>query len=522
MINAVNEFETHVGARLLDFFDSRSPWSRKLWNCGLVLTLSEVVEALEAVRAGVLSEASLGYLLNHAQKSAGTDPGAGSPEERRLLQDALSSKPRLGGLRHHLIVQQEAATRPRYLARWADVLRQDARPGPERTARSIASHLLDLGYSSDYLHRWWKYRLLHEEQQRPLSDLVDDAQPLALASPKVFEVLAPVSNAIRWKLKPPTDWREAPEVSQWLRSNGFDVAGVRQSGGFLFRITALDVSAAVSRATEILDQLSARMAVGTKHELALLEHVWVKGDGKPHRVNRVRRGVWVEALERENQLYDAGSSGGIHAAIELLAHLQFSSSGAAVAGGWAAIEALLSEPDDRAGASERLAILVACSFPRAELTRLSYALSLGRAGISAELRKVSKNQDRCDIIANAIAEGRIDLSALTPTDRAAVTRMSELLTDVGSALGAVSEYASIAFRRLYRQRNLVLHWGRTDGVALQASLRNAAPLVGAGIDRIIHAHYVDGLSPLQLVARAEVSLATAGTRGGPACTRLLG
>ena len=522
MIDAVNEFETHVGARLLDFFDSRSPWSRKLWNCSLVLTLSEVVEALEAVRAGVLTEASLGYLLNHAQKSAGTDPDAGSPEERRLLQAALSSKPRLGGLSHHLIVQLEATIRPRYLARWADVLRQDAPPGPERTARSIASHLLDLGYSSDYLHRWWKFRLLHEEPQRPLSDLVDDAQALALASPKVFEVLAPVSNAIRWKLKPPTDWRAAPEVSQWLRSNGFDVAGVRQSGGFLFKITALDVGAAVSRATEILDQLSARMAVGTKHELALLEHVWVKGDGKPHRVNRVRRGVWAEALERENQLYDAGSSGGIHAAIELLAHLQFSSSGAAVAGGWAAIEALLSEPDDRAGASERLATLVACSFPRAELTRLSYALSLGRAGIPAELRKVSKNEDRCDIIANAIAESRIDLSALTPTDRAAVTRMSELLTDVGSALGAVSEYASIAFRRLYRQRNLVLHWGRTDGVALQASLRNATPLVGAGIDRLIHSHYVDGLSPLQLVARAEVSLATAGTRGGPACTRLLG
>ena len=304
--------------------------------------------------------------------------------------------------------------------------------------------------------------------------------------------------------------------------NGFDVAGVRQSGGFFFKITALDVSAAVSRATETLDQLSARMAVGTKHELALLEHVWVKGDGKPHRVNRVRRGVWVEALERENQLYDAGSSGAIHAAIELLAHLQFSSSGAAVAGGWAAIEALLSEPDDRAGASERLATLVACSFPRAELTRLSYALSLGGAPISAELRKVSKNQDRCDIIAGAIAEGRIDSSALTPTDRAAVTRMSEILTHAGSALGTVSEYASIAFRRLYRQRNLVLHWGRTDGVALQASLRNAAPLVGAGIDRIIHAHYVDGLTPLQLVARASVSLATAGTKGGPACTRLLG
>ena len=146
----------------------------------------------------------------------------------------------------------------------------------------------------------------------------------------------------------------------------------------------------------------------------------------------------------------------------------------------------------------------------------------GELAFQRNFERSSKNQDRCDIIAGAIGEGRIDLSTLTPTDRAAVTRMSELLTDVGSALGTVSEYASIAFRRLYRQRNLVLHWGKTDGVALQASLRNAAPLVGAGIDRIIHAHYVDRLSPLQLVARASVSLATAGTKGGPACTRLLG
>ena len=288
--------------------------------------------------------------------------------------------------------------------------------------------------------------------------------------------------------------------------------------GFLFRrITALDLSAAVSRTTEILDQLSARMAVGTQSPLALLDRVWVKGDSKPRRVDRVRRGVWVEALERENQLYDATSSGGIHAAIELLAHLQISSSGAAVAGGWAAIEALLSEPSDRGGAAERLAMLVACSFPRAELTNLSYAL----ATLSDELRSANTNQARCDIAASAITEGRIDSSTLPPSDRAALARMSELLPDPAADLDTVCKYASMAFRRLYRQRNLVLHWGRTNGVALQASLRTAAPLVGAGIDRIIHAHYVDDLSPLQLVARAKVSLATVGTKSGPACTRLL-
>ncbi len=521
MNDAVNEFDTHVGARLLDFFDSRSPWSRQLWNCGLVLTLSEVVEALDAVHAGVLSNASLRYLLSHVQKSVGTDPGAGIPEARRLLQKALHPNLRFGGLDHQLIVQQAAAIRPQYLTRWAEALRQNYRPGPERTARCVASHLLDLGYSSDYLHRWWKYRLFHEEPRRPLSELFDDAHGLTLASPRVFEVLVPLTNAIDWPPAPPAVWRTAREVAQWLRSNELNVAGVRQSGGFLFTVTALDLDAAVSRAVEIIDQLSARMAVGTRRELALLDHVWVKGDRGPRRVARERRGVWVEALERENQLYDEGSSGGIHAAIELLAHLQHSSSGAAVAGGWAAIEALLSEPNDRAGAAERLAMLVACSFPRAELTALSYALASCNTSIAPELRKAGKNQVRCEIVARAIAEGRIDSPALDPADRAALTRLSTLLTDVGRGLRTVSEYASIAFRRLYRQRNLVLHWGRTDGVVLQASLRNAAPLVGAGIDRIVHAHYVDQLSPLQLAARAKMSLATAGTKDGPTCTRLL-
>ena len=519
MIDDVNGFEVHVGARLLDFFDSRSPWNRKLWNIGLVLTISEVVEALEGHRVGVLSEQSLRYLLAHAQKAAGTDPGVGSPEERQLLQGALNSRPRPGGLGHHLIVRQQEAIRPFYLARWAEALRQEDPPGPERTARSIASHLLDIGYSSDYLHRWWKYRLLHEETRRPLADLVDDAQALALAPMRAFEVLAPVSNPIRWKSAPPAEWQKPREVSRWLRENGFGISRVRQSGGFLFGITAFDAGAAVSRTTEVLDQLSARMAVGTRNELALLDHVWVKGEDEPHRVDSVRRGVWVEALERENQLYDSTSSGGIHAAIELLAHLQFSSSGAAVAGGWAAIEALLSEPNDRAGAAERLAMLVACSIPRAELTKLSYALA--KTAHSAEFRNVNSNQARCDIVADAIIEGRIDSSTLPPSERAALARISDVLSNPAAVLNTVCDYASITFRRLYRQRNLVLHWGRTDGAALQASLRTAAPLVGAGIDRIIHAHYVDGLSPLQLVTMAKISLATVGTKSGPACTRLL-
>ncbi|MFD3822073.1 hypothetical protein [Streptomyces sp. NPDC058625] len=43
-------------------------------------------------------------------------------------------------------------------------------------------------------------------------------------------------------------------------------------------------------------------------------------------------------------------------------------------------------------------------------------------------------------------------------------------------------------------------------MALEASLRTAAPLVGAGLDRIIHADCTEGLDPLDLAARADISL----------------
>ena len=38
--------DTLVGARLLDFFGTRTHWHRRLWTIGLVLTLKELLEVL--------------------------------------------------------------------------------------------------------------------------------------------------------------------------------------------------------------------------------------------------------------------------------------------------------------------------------------------------------------------------------------------------------------------------------------------------------------------------------------------
>lgn len=524
MIDPVNEPDVRTGARLLDFFDSRAPWSRRLWHVGLSLTLREVLEAAEAVRAGVLSEPSMGFLANVAQKMVGTDPGAGRDEERKLLQRNLKKEVRLDSLKYQVVKEQESRLREDYLARWARALRCPNPPRAEHVARAVASHLLDTGFSSDYLHGWWKYRLNHEAGFRGLADIIDDAQQLARRTERSFDVMVPFSRAIRLAnaAEPPTEWRSPEHVSAWFRANNFDVKEVRQDGGLLFGIEALDADAAVARVSELLDQLGARITIGSKRGLELLGQVWIGGMTTPVRLHRGKRGVWVKALEREGQLFDVHSSGRIHAAIELLSHLQSSSPGAAVAGGWAAIEALLSEPgSDRVEAADRLATLVACSYPRAELTALSYDISRTDDGLAARLEGVRENRRRCDIIADALLEGTLVANRLRGSVSAAAARTLEMLQHPRKTLALVQEHASNAFRRLYRQRNMVLHGARTDAVALRASLRTAAPLVGAGIDRIIHAHYVGNVAAFPLTARAQIALATIGADGGPSITTLL-
>jgi len=92
------------------------------------------------------------------------------------------------------------------------------------------------------------------------------------------------------------------------------------------------------------------------------------------------------------------------------------------------------------------------------------------------------------------------------SDQAALNRLTTLLNNPDRVLKEIEARITESFRRLYRNRNIVLHGGKTDAVGLRACLRIAAPLVGAGLDRIAHAAYTEGLSPLELAARARIRL----------------
>jgi hypothetical protein len=516
----VNSFNSHVSARMLDFVTSPTQWHRRLWCTGLSLTLSEVLEASEAFREGILSADSLKTLTGSAIVLAGTDAGCGDAEQKRLLQQSLKPDLPFYGLDFFTVRDIARDIERSYLKRWSDLVDQPASVlRPERLARAICSHLLDAGFSSDHLHRWWTYKTKHEAGNRKLGEVISDAHNLVSAPHVRYEILIAFESLPKTATPPPR-WLDATSVSSWIRRNGFENSTVRQRGGMLITLLARDATSAVENAEEMLDKISARVAVGVKGSFRPLNTAWVAGQLAPFPIGQRRRVVQIHALHREDQIYSSATPNEVDAAIELLAPLSSSSPAAAVAGGWAAIEALLSEPNDRGSAAARMASIVACSYPRAELTPLSFTVEAAGGTVAQRLSGITKSRDRCEILARAIQDNQ-PLPLKAASDVAAAARIGAILAAPQAKLKDIESHLCVAFRRLYRQRNLILHGGKTGAVALRACLRTIAPLVGAGMDRIAHAWFVERIAPLELAARARIGLSQLTPRDAVHCIDLL-
>jgi hypothetical protein len=240
------------------------------------------------------------------------------------------------------------------------------------------------------------------------------------------------------------------------------------------------------------------------------------------------RGVDILSLRKDETLYRIIDEDLLDNILELAAPLNRGARGPAVAGGWAALESLLyhagdpaDRKDGRAIAAARMAALVTCSWPRAELTVLSHAHKPATPDhLVRQLANAASNRERAIAVASALRSGRT-LATKHPADAAAAARMTALVASPQRSLLGVRTAVEGTLRRLYRQRNIVLHGGSTQAVALDATLRTCAPLVGAGLDRIAHAYLADGVLPLALAARAETRLALAGSKGTALITDLL-
>lgn len=353
-------FDQHVLARLLDFFSDRTAWQRTLWSSGTVLSLRELLEASGQVAAGVVGQAALEHYSHCIEIAALRDFGVGDEKRRKLLGSWLRTDDRnrtlaAHGLQYTTIEQLIPEIEAQYLRRWSDTLTAAPQPAkPERAARSIAAHLIDCGFHPQFLHKWWTYKAKYETGTKTLAELLQEADALASQPLKtyeallVFEQVPPIDPG-----KPqPAQWLGSQQVSEWLRDNGFSVAGLRQKGGFLLSGSARDNYSVVETAAEAASRLISRINLGSTHynRLAVIEQVWIKGEAESFPLPHRRRRVEVHSLERENQLYDLRDFSVIDAAMELVEPLDEQPPSAAVAGGWAASRRFSPAPETETSA----------------------------------------------------------------------------------------------------------------------------------------------------------------------------
>lgn len=518
MPTSVNPLENLAVIRLIEFLSDRSPWNRSLWGIGVILALEELYEACDVMAQGHLSGAAVKQMIESLNKRVGNHP-VFSRAEKGLLNQNLQSAARPGSVAHFTIRQISSMVAGDYLTRWGRVVAQ-GNFNVELFARSVAGHLLDAGFSAQYLRDFIN---THLQQIQPFSleRLCNDLQQEMAASPaRNFDVLLAFGAIPRLRGGVPPTWLQGPAITDWLITHGFDTAGVRAPVALILKVRARDMIGAAQVARTASDRYAARTVLATGYPLKRIPKLWVAGSAAPVELDHVRRGVEVQELYREDRVFADDANQSVDAALELLSHLDVSSPSAAVAGGWGAIEGLLAPPDDRSAAADNLAGLVTCSFPRAELTRLAHLVQHDYPGLYPALEEAASNRERSRVIANLIIERRMPaLQGLS--DQAAITRMGKLFTNPKTGLAIIREVISDSFHRLYRQRNLILHAGRLDSVALTPGLRTVAKLAGAGMDRITHGHYVQNLKPLDLVARANVALSLVDAAAPLACVDLL-
>ena len=500
-----------------EFFQPDAPWNRRLWTVGTPLLLREVAEYASGVATGAMRPEGLAYICNSASEQVLRDTELDSEHGRAELveqlreQAALNEKAAPSGpfLRPNAQAQMEERIRTAergYLARWSSRIKDGTLPNKdeELVARLMAAHLLDIGFSQEHLQLWMK-RMVGDGLS--LSEILESASEMARKDAVDYEVWVPYESI------PQSIVKEAGErylswshFTQQLEARHIEQPKVKNPRGALrFNVVAREPRAALAAVEVEMRRLRSRCTVGQVGETRLVsDSGWALtiNASSPRWKQLPRHGqIYLPSLAHHSGLLpSANGDATLDDALELLASVETSTSWASLASIWAALEGLLiTDPREKGVlAADRAADIVTCSLPAAELRTLQHRAPFQTHNTASDfLEKLDKNS----------------LADFTSEDESALKRLRTFHEEPETLIRARG-YFRDSFRRLYNQRNLLMHAGRFDSIALPAAMRATPPLVGAAMDRIVNHRALEPTSsPVNLAARADLSLALLGKPG---------
>lgn len=217
------------------------------------------------------------------------------------------------------------------------------------------------------------------------------------------------------------------------------------------------------------------------------------------------RMINLASFDRLDRLQDLTTADYLANTLSLVEPLQTAAPHIAVISGWSAIESLLVGPADDEGiiATSRFSLIIAASLMRAEFTWLAKTYIAENDDEDAQaLGGCPSNIERAKLF-QMLAFTRPELTLTNVTDNLALQRVRPALQNPRQQITKIAEILTREFTRLYRKRNMIVHGGQIRGANLHSISETLTPLIGAGIDRIVHAELQFDVLPIELSAIAE-------------------
>lgn len=497
---------TYFTARIMEITSTQAPWHRRLWRSGTMQVVRELLE--ESVQPGA-PEAAIADQRKYVQHCLHTDHGIA--DHGRSSEGAVKAiKPGIVESSHDWIRLREHTDRMHqsYLMNWADSF--DSSTGTigqfdlEGAARRITAHLLDAGMHKSSLYAWLR-AIRDDSTSLTIGEFLREADSRLKQPERTYTFCVPVEKIGKFDLASASGWMTAQETAQWRQSHARKAPGVPQRGSFLIEVQARDVNAAADKARSRLSNLAAKFTLGSKTPIVISPSMWSKEKGSEFPTQATNRVINVRSFERLGRVQDLEMPDYITNTLALVQPLRTAAPHIAVMSGWSAIESLMVGPSDSQDiiAARRFSLIVAASMVRAELSWLSQTyVDTHDDAIAEEMRNCEKNIDRARLFQTyVLAAPEIDL--YKPVDKLALERIRPALLDPRQEVEKISGILTREFTRLYRKRNMIVHSGHTQKSNLHSISETLAPLIGAGIDRVVHVGLSYGVPPIELSAVAE-------------------
>lgn len=501
-----------LAVRMLEQTAPWTPWDRRVWNSGTILTLQELVEASRWCSQGVLSDTSVNWLRTDVRKELGQDSGLNFADTRRQIEEITKKNIKYSSSERRQLEAITEFAADNYLDGWKNIFTQGSF-NLERASRYISSYMLDSGFHPEHLRK-----IYSDHKNSNNIDLIEVLKNTSELPSENFTGIVLLKSVPEKRLmEQNASWVAPREVSDFMRKIEKDPPR-DQAGALRFEVESRDIYSAANLVREKLERLVSRTRFLRTHDrLSYIPTFWIE-DGRQISLGPRGSSISAMSLAKSGMLYEGTLAGDVQGkiddAFELASHLISSPPPVAVSNAWAAIESLLIDPGEsdrdaggRVVVADRAATILTAAWPRAELTRLSYKLVKYThldLVVRAKLEKAGDdNISRCKILLKHWDNVKT-ISDIAPDEAGAIKRVDELRSNPKQVLTRVHRYMTGSLRRLYRHRNLVMHGGELKPIALASTTRTTGPLVGALLDRLaVFAHLRQG-NPLDAFSYSAV------------------